>query len=77
MMLISENKLSELTDIPVRTLQNQRQKGDGIPYVKIGKTVRYDLDVVHDYLKNNLYISTSQQKNNFSSGIGVEEINSP
>lgn len=60
MRYVRETKVAELTGISVKCLQSQRQKGGGIPFVKIGRLVRYDLDVVEAYLKTNTYLSTTQ-----------------
>ena len=44
---LSEKRVSEVTGIPVSTLQKQRHHRTGIPYSKFGKLVRYALaDVV-------------------------------
>ena len=40
---VSEKVVSDMTDIPVSTLQKDRHYRRGIPYLKIGKTVRYSL----------------------------------
>lgn len=60
MRLIRERALSELLNISMRTLQTQRLNGSGIPFHKFGRSVRYDLDVVDKYLKDNLFQSTSE-----------------
>ena len=36
---LTESELSEYLNISIRTLQSQRGRGDGIPYVKIGRSV--------------------------------------
>ena len=43
---ITEKELSVLTSRAVQSLRNDRFKGRGFPYIKIGKSVRYDEDVV-------------------------------
>ncbi len=50
---LTESELSEYLNISIRTLQSQRGRGDGIPYVKIGRSVRYQLDMVLKYLEQN------------------------
>ena len=42
-LYVSEKKISELYDIPLPTLRNQRHRGVGLPYVKHGRLVRYSL----------------------------------
>jgi hypothetical protein len=41
--LLNEKQVSELTGIAVKSLQNARWRGDGIPVFKIGKSCRYRL----------------------------------
>lgn len=43
---IDEKKLSAMTGRAIQTLKNDRFKGRGFPYIKIGKSVRYDEEVV-------------------------------
>jgi predicted DNA-binding transcriptional regulator AlpA len=42
----------KLLSISPSTLANQRSKKIGIPYHKIGRSVRYDLEEVESYLKS-------------------------
>ena len=42
-LYVSEKKISELYDIPLPTLRNQRHRGVGLSYVKHGRLVRYSL----------------------------------
>ena len=68
MLLLTEKQLSEILKVSVRTLQAQRQKGFGIPYCKIGRSVRYDMDAIQQYLQQNNFISTSQVANAYFEG---------
>ena len=43
---ITEKVVSEMTGRAMQTLRNDRFKGRGFPYLKIGKSVRYDEEVV-------------------------------
>jgi hypothetical protein len=58
--LLDERALAELLDVSVRTLQAERQRGDGIPFIKLGRSVRYDPKVVEQYLRAQTRVSTSQ-----------------
>jgi phage terminase Nu1 subunit (DNA packaging protein) len=58
--LSDEQALAELLDVSVRTLQTDRQRGDGIPFIKLGRSVRYDPKVVEQYLRAQTWVSTSQ-----------------
>ncbi len=43
---INEKDVSAITGRALQTLRNDRFKGKGFPYIKIGKSVRYDEEVV-------------------------------
>jgi hypothetical protein len=49
---LSEKAVSELTGIPVKSLQQQRFRRKGLPYCKFGKLVRYSLQDVIGYLES-------------------------
>ena len=57
--LLDEKQLAELLGISVRTLQTQRQLGSGIPYIRLGRAVRYDPAIVKKHLEQNTRTSTS------------------
>ncbi|MCA0935581.1 helix-turn-helix domain-containing protein [Vibrio alginolyticus] len=40
-IFLTPKQLSELLQVPEKTLANQRSEGRGIPFVKIEKAVRY------------------------------------
>ena len=48
---ITEKEVSEITSRALSTLRNERFLGKGIPYIKIGKSVRYRLDDVIEYME--------------------------
>ena len=60
-ILLTERELSERLNVPVRTLQAQRQRGGGFPYLKLGKSVRYHWTTVQARLSELERASTSQQ----------------
>ncbi len=39
--LLNEAQLAQLTNLSVRTLQAWRLRGEGPPFIKIGRSVRY------------------------------------
>ena len=47
---LPETLVSEITGMSVATLRNHRWLGKGIPYIKIGRTVRYQESEVLAYL---------------------------
>jgi predicted DNA-binding transcriptional regulator AlpA len=48
---IKEKEVSEIISRALSTLRNERFLGKGIPYIKIGKSVRYRLDDVIEYME--------------------------
>ena len=48
---IDEKKTSQITGRSVQTLRNDRHRGRGIPYSKIGRSVRYSLEDIHAYMQ--------------------------
>ena len=48
--LIKEKMVSELTGMSLETLRNHRWLGKGIPYIKIGRSVRYLESDVQNFL---------------------------
>lgn len=49
--LLNPDELSEILNISVNTLANDRYLGQGVPYIKVGKRVRYRLEDVLAYLE--------------------------
>lgn len=57
--LLTERDVSEFLQVSVKTLQGQRWQKVGIPYLKIGRAVRYRREDVESYL-NQAVIKTAQ-----------------
>ena len=51
MALLSEKEVQEIYKLNARTLQRDRVLGRGIPYVKIGRRVRYKRRDIEKYIK--------------------------
>lgn len=51
--LLSEKEVENIYKINARTLQRERTVGTGIPYVKLGKRVRYKKGDVEKYIIKN------------------------
>lgn len=49
---ITEIEVSEITGRALSTLRNERSKGEGIFYIKVGRSVRYDLQDVIDFMES-------------------------
>ena len=52
-ILLTENEVEEFYGINKRRLQRERVYQTGIPYVKIGKRVRYKRSTVDQYIQDN------------------------
>lgn len=48
---ITEKEAAVRTGISVSKLQKDRHYRRGLPYVKIGKTIRYDIDDVDQFME--------------------------
>jgi hypothetical protein len=48
---IGEKEVAQITGRGLQTLRNDRAKGQGIPYSKFGRLVRYSLEDVLAYMQ--------------------------
>ena len=48
---VDEKVAAGVTGFCVQTLRNQRSAGRGIPYYKVGKSVKYKLDDVVEFME--------------------------
>lgn len=60
--LSSPQKVSEVTGIPVNTLAYWRCEGTHVPFVKMGRVVRYKREDVLIYIEKNTFASTAKAK---------------
>lgn len=49
--LIDEKSLAKILGKALQTLRNDRFKKTGVPYLKLGGSVRYRMDDVEDYIE--------------------------
>ena len=49
--LLNEREVARMLGFHVQTLRNQRFNGTGLPYLKIGRAVRYDLFEIQAFLE--------------------------
>lgn len=49
---ITERQVSEMTGRALQTLRNDRHKGNGFPYVKLGRSVRYSVQDVIGFMES-------------------------
>lgn len=52
MQLINEKIVAKIIDRSVQTLRNERAGKIGIPFIKIGRSVRYDLDEINKFIES-------------------------
>ena len=52
-VLLTEKEVQELYKLNVKTLQRERFNGTGIPYVKLGRRVRYKIEDIQKYIERN------------------------
>ncbi len=57
--LVSTPELARILGKSPRTIEKERLEGTGIPFVKLGRTVRYDLRDVEEHIRRNRRTSTS------------------
>jgi len=50
-LYINEHVVSKITGIAVQTLRNDRHRRRGIPYIKIGRSCRYKLADVIEFME--------------------------
>jgi len=48
---VNEKKVSEITGLALPTLRNDRSTKRRLPYIKVGKSVRYSLRDVIDFME--------------------------
>jgi Helix-turn-helix domain len=58
--LLTENEAAELRRQSVRTLQAERLRGGGCPFVKLGRSVRYRLSDVQQFIHTRIRNSTTE-----------------
>ena len=49
---INEKEVARITGRALPTLRNDRHRRRGIPYVKVGRSVRYNLEDVLEYMES-------------------------
>ena len=57
---LTETQLADRQQRSVKTIRNQRVTGGGVPFVRMGRSVRYDLDDVIAWEAARRVSSTSQ-----------------
>lgn len=57
--LLTESEVAQITGRAIQTLRNDRFKSQGIPYIKLGRNVRYDPKDVEEHILQNKIEFTS------------------
>ena len=57
--LVPEKQLAKMIGMSVSWVRHKRMTGDGIPFIKIGRSVRYNPEVIANYLRQNMRLHTS------------------
>lgn len=60
-VFLNEHELAERHKRSVRTVRNERLRGAGVPFVRIGRSIRYRLSDVVRYESERLCTSTSSK----------------
>ncbi len=60
MELINEAQASTTLKVSPRTLQAWRVRGCGPTFIKVGRSVRYRIGDLHEFVKRNVHQSTSE-----------------
>ncbi len=58
--LVKEDVAAAVLGCSIHKLQRDRRIGSPIPFVKIGRSVRYDVDSLEEYVRQRTFTSTSQ-----------------
>lgn len=61
-MLSSPSQVSRYTGIPTNTLAFWRFEGSHLPFVKMGRLIRYRREDVLAFINNNVFSSTAEAK---------------
>jgi len=60
MTLLNETKAAQLLGCSIHKLQKDRRIGSPIPYIKVGRSVKYRLSDIEAYLEKQRFTSTSE-----------------
>jgi predicted DNA-binding transcriptional regulator AlpA len=60
-VLLTAKEAAKLLKVSVSWLAKARMRGDGPPYVRIGRSIRYVLAAVIQWMKSRQRLSTSEQ----------------
>jgi hypothetical protein len=55
---LNEKQVSEITKLALPTLRNNRFQRKGIPYCKVGRAIRYNMEDVIKYMESRKIITS-------------------
>lgn len=58
--LINERQAAHMLGCSIFKMQRDRRIGSPIPYIKLGRAIRYNIDDIEAYIKAHQFTSTSQ-----------------
>lgn len=65
---VGESHVAKITNMSLAWLRKKRITGGGIPFSKMGRTVKYRLSDVQDYMEQRKVRSTSEYLSNKKTG---------
>lgn len=63
-LVVDQKRCAELVGVSVRKIEADRIKGNGIPYLKIGRAVRYKMSDIQEYMNKNKFRHTTEHSVN-------------
>jgi excisionase family DNA binding protein len=61
MVLLTPKEAAKLLKVSVSWLAKARMRGDGAPYIKVGRSIRYAESALIQWMKSRQRLSTSEQ----------------
>ena len=59
--LLTPQEAADLLRVSMSWLAKARMRGDGPPYIRIGRSIRYSEAALHQWMKSRQRLSTSEQ----------------
>ena len=59
--LLTPKEAADLLRVSMSWLAKARMRGDGPPYIRIGRSIRYSEAALHQWMKSRQRLSTSEQ----------------
>lgn len=59
--LLTPEETADFLRVSLSWLAKARMRGDGPPFVKIGRSIRYPESALHQWMKSQMHLSTSER----------------